>query len=90
MNFPKESWGSHPSSDSKQRRKRKFFTVVFIQVVKESVLDVQNLLFFHLFIGLIAVAVVAWVARKRLLRRLSLSPSSLLPGFIDVSKRLGI
>ena len=67
MNFPKESWGSHPSSDSKQRRKRKFFTVVFIQVVKESVLDVQNLLFFHLFIGLIAVAVVAWVARKRLL-----------------------
>ena len=30
---------------SKQRRKRKF-TVVFLQVVKKSALDVQNLLFF--------------------------------------------
>ena len=32
----------------------------------------------------------ACVARKRLLGRLSPSPSSLLPGFIDVRKRLGI
>ena len=30
---------------SKQRRKRKF-TVVFLQVVKKSALDVQNLFFF--------------------------------------------
>ena len=32
-------------TSSKQRRKRKF-TVAFVQVVKNSALDVQNLLFF--------------------------------------------
>ena len=59
MNFPTESWGPHPSSDSekklnlslcvyvvaKQPRKRKF-SVVFIQVVKRSELHVRNVLFF--------------------------------------------
>ena len=53
----------------KQRRKRKFFTVVFVQVVKKSVLDVQNFLFFLLLIGLIAVAVtVAFVVAPRIYR----------------------
>ena len=52
----------------KQRRKRKF-TVVFVQVVKKSALDVQNLLFFHLRIGLIAVDVtVAFVVAPRIYR----------------------
>ena len=47
-------------TSSKQRRKRKFFTVqLFVQVVKKSTLDVQNLLSFLLLIGLIAVAVIA-------------------------------
>ena len=51
---------------SKQRHKRKF-TVVFVQVVKKSALDVQNLLFFHLLIGLIAVAVtIAFVVTPRI------------------------
>ena len=59
MNFPTESWGPHPCSDSekklnlslcvyvqaKQNRKKKF-SVVFIQVVKKSALHVRNLLFF--------------------------------------------
>ena len=31
---------------SKQRRKNKFFTVGFVQFVKKSALDPQNLLFF--------------------------------------------
>ena len=44
---------------SKQRRKRKFFTMVLLQVAKKRALDVQNLLFLHLLIGLIAVAVTA-------------------------------
>ena len=54
----------------KQRRKRKFFAVVFLQVVKKSALDVQNLLvFFLLLIGLIAVAVtVAFVVAPRIYR----------------------
>ena len=82
------SWGPHPSSESeeeiefapvftssKQRRKRKF-TVVFAQVVKKSALDLQNLLFFIYLLGP--------------LPSLSPSPLSLLPGFIDVRKRLGI
>ena len=48
-------------TSSKQRRKNVFFfTVVFVQFVKKSALDLENL------------------------------PSSLLPGFIDVRKRLGI
>ena len=36
---------------SKQRRKRKF-TVVFVQVVKKSALDVKNVLFF-IYLGLV-------------------------------------
>ena len=40
---------------SKQRRKRKFFTMVLLQVAKKRALDV----FLHLLIGLIAVAVTA-------------------------------
>ena len=56
-------------TSSKQRRKRKFFTVVFVQVVKKSALDVQNLLFFLLLIGFIAVAVtVAFVVVPRIYR----------------------
>ena len=52
-------------TSSKQRRKRKF-TVVFVQVVKKSALDVQNLLFIYLLGSLPS---------------LSPPPSSLLPGF---------
>ena len=53
---------------SKQRHRRKF-TVVFVLVVKKSALDVQNLLFFHLLIGLIAVAVtIAFVVAPRIYR----------------------
>ena len=49
--------------------KRIFFTVVFVQVVKKSPLDVQNLLFFLLLIGFIAVAVtVAFVFAPRIYR----------------------
>ena len=56
--------GPHPSSNSAKKlklslclrppnnvAKGNFFTVVFVQVVKKSALDVQNLLFFHLLIG---------------------------------------
>ena len=43
--------------------------MVFVQVVKKSALDVQNLLFFLLLIGLIAVAVtVAFVVAPRIYR----------------------
>ena len=62
-------------TSSKQRRKRKF-TVVYVQVVKKSALDVQNLLFFIYLLGSLSLP--------------SPSPSSLPPGFIDVRKRLGI
>ena len=56
-------------TSSKQRRKTNFFTVVFVQVVKKSPLDVQNLLFFLLLIGFIAVAVtVAFVVAPRIYR----------------------
>ena len=52
----------------KKRHKRKF-TVVFVQVVKKSALDKQNLLFFHWLIGLIAVAVtVSFVVAPRIYR----------------------
>ena len=72
----------------KQHRKRKF-SVLFIQVVKKSALHVQNLLFFYLLIGLVSfdvlVAVAVAVAAPAAVAR-----SSLLPGFIDVCKRLGI
>ena len=102
MNFPTESWGPHPCSDSekklnlslcvyvlaKQNRKRKF-SVVFIQVVKKSALHVRNLLFFYLLIELVSfdvlVAVAVSVAASPAVAR-----SSLLPGFVDVRKRLGI
>ena len=60
-------------TSSKRRRKRKF-TVLFVQVVKKSALDVQNLLLFIYLLGSLP----------------SPSPSSLLPGSIDVPKRLGI
>ena len=47
---------------AKQRRKRKF-SVVFIQVVKKSALRVQNfLLFFYLLIGLVSFDVLVVVA----------------------------
>ena len=62
--------GPHPSSESAKKlklslclrppnnvAKENFFTVVFVQVVEKSALDVQNLLFFYLLIGLIAVDV---------------------------------
>ena len=61
----------------KQRRKRKF-NVVFVQVLKKSALHVQNLLFFIYLLG-----------SFRLTLSLPSSPPSLLPGFIDVHKRLG-
>ena len=55
-------------TSSKQRRKKKF-TIVFLQVVKKSALDVQNFFFFHLLIGLIAVTVtVAFVFAPRIYR----------------------
>ena len=41
----------------------------FVARGEKSVLDVQNLLFFHLFIGLVAVAVtVAFVVAPRIYR----------------------
>ena len=61
----------------KQRRKRKF-NVVFVQVLKKSALHVQNLLFLIYLLG-----------SFRLTLSLPSSPPSLLPGFIDVHKRLG-
>ena len=60
-------------TSSKHRCKRNF-TVVFVQAVKKSALDVQNLLFFIYLLGSLPSP--------------SPSPSSLLPGFIDVHKRL--
>ena len=74
--------GPHPSSESAKKlklplclrppnnvAKENFFTVVFVQVVKKSALDVQNLLFFHLLIGLIAVDVtVAFLVAPRIYR----------------------
>ena len=60
-------------TSSKHRYKRNF-TVVFVQVVKKSTLDVQNLLFFIYLLDSLPSP--------------SSSPSSLLPGFIDVRKRL--
>ena len=60
-------------TSSKHRYKRNF-TVVFVQVAKKSTLDVQNLLFFIYLSGSLPSP--------------SLSPLSLLPGFIDVRKRL--
>ena len=62
-------------TSSKQRRKKKF-TIVFLQVVKKSALDVQNFFFFICLLGSLPSP--------------SPSPSSLLLGFIDVRKRLGI
>ena len=59
-------------TSSKQRGKRKF-TVVFVQVVKKSTMDVRN--FIYCLGSLMSP---------------SPSPSSLLPGFIYVGKRLGI
>ena len=53
-----------------------FFTVLFVQVVKKSALDVQNLLFFFYLLGSLP-SPSPW-------------PSSLLPGFIDLCKPLGI
>ena len=84
MNFPR-SLGDPPKfglreeielvpvfTFSKHRCKRNA-TVVFVQVLKKSALEVQNLLFFIYSLG--------W---------LPASPSSLLPRFIDVRKRLWI
>ena len=66
-------------TSSKQCRKRKF-NVMFAQVEKESALHVQNLLFFNYLLG-----------SFRLTFPLpSPSPLSLLLGFIDVRKQLGI
>ena len=95
MNWPTESWGPQPSSDSernwicpcvftssKQRRKRKF-NVVFVRVVKKSVRHVQNFCCFSF---------TYWdrfVWRSRSFA-VAVVRSSLLPRFIDVRKRLGI
>ena len=54
-------------TSSKQRRKGNFFTVVFVQFVKKSALDLQNLLFFHSLFGIISVA-VAFVVAPRIYR----------------------
>ena len=73
-----ESWGRICScvyTSSKHHCKRNF-TVVFIQVVQKSALDMQNLLFFIYLLVLLPL--------------LSPSPSVWLPGFINVCKRLWI
>ena len=59
-------------TSSKHRCKRNF-TVVFVQVVKKSALDVQTLLFFVYLLGSLP----------------SPSPSSLLPGFIRCALTYG-
>ena len=64
----------------KQRRKRKF-TVVFVQFVRKSAARAKFVVF-HLLIGLVSFDVLIAVALP--------PPSSLLPGFIDVHKPLGI
>ena len=63
-----------PVFTSSKRRRKRKFTVLFVRVVKKSALDVQNLLLFIYLLGSLP----------------SPSPSSLLPGSIDVPKRLGI
>ena len=102
MNFPTESWGPHPCSDSekklnlslcvyvlaKQNRKRKF-SVVFIQVVKKSALHVPNLFFFNSLKGLVSFDVLIAVA-VAFAAAGAVVRSSLLLGFIDVRKRLEI
>ena len=55
---------------------------MFVQVVKKSAQHVHNLLFFIHVLGSFRLTF--------LLSSPSPSPSSLLPGFIDVRKRLGI
>ena len=63
-----------PVFTSSKRRRKRKFTVLFVRVVKKSALDVQNLLLFIYLLGSLP----------------SPSPSSLVPGSIDVPKRLGI
>ena len=93
-----EFWGPHPRlglreeielvpvfTSFKQRRKRTF-NLVFAQVVRKEKraarAKLQNLLFFIYLLGLFRLTFS--------LPSPSPSPSSLLPGFIDVRKRLGI
>ena len=73
MNFPTEEQIEFvPVFTSSKHRCKRNFTVVFVQVVKKSALDVQNLLFFIYLVGSLPSPSP------------SPSPSSLLPGFIDV------
>ena len=69
------------STSPEQRCKRKF-NVWFVQVLKKSALNVQNLLFSIYLLGSFRLTLS--------LPSMPPSPSSLLPGFIDVRKRLGI
>ena len=69
------------STSSKQRRKRKF-NVGFVQVLKKNALHVQNMLFSNYLLGSFRLTFP--------LPSMPPSPSSLLPGFMDVRKRLGI
>ena len=96
--LPTEFWGPHPRfglreeielvpvfTSFKQRRKRTS-NLVFAQVVRKEKraarAKLQNLLFFIYLLGLFRLTFS--------LPSPSPSPSSLLPGFIDVRKRLGI
>ena len=76
-----ESWGPHPSSDQRRNwicpcvyvlqttSQNEFFYGGVRTSCKKSALDVQNLLFFLLLIGLIAVAVtMAFVVAPRIYR----------------------
>ena len=96
--LPTEFWGPHPRfglreeiqlfpvfTFFKQRRKRTF-NLVFVRVVRKEKraarAKLKNLLFFIYLLGLFRLTFS--------LPSPSPSPSSLLPGFIDVRKRLGI
>ena len=72
-------------TSSKQRRKKKF-SVVFIQVVKKSALHVPNLFFFNSLIGLVSFDVLVAVAVAFAAAAAAVARSSLLLGFIDVRK----
>ena len=93
--LPTEFWGPHPRFGLREEIelvpvftsfKQRTFNLVFVQVVRKGKraarAKLQYLLFFIYLLGLFRLTFS--------LPSPSPSPSSLLPGFIDVRKRLGI